>query len=434
MENTKKMLSFIQSSPTSYQAVDTIKGELDKLGFIELKEGETFKLEKGKSYYVTRNYSSIIAFKVGTRLNRMSYHIVASHSDAPSFKLKPKNKKNNSGYEVINTEVYGGPIYNTWMDRLLSIAGRVIVKENDQVVIKPVHIKKPMCIIPNLAIHMNRSVNDGVKLNPQIDLLPMVSMNQNFDVMDVVAKEVNVIKENILDTDLFLYPVDQGAVWGDNNEFVSIYHLDDLQCAYTTLQGFIKGSNQDTVSVYCCFDNEEVGSGTKQGADSTFLMDTLQRINSGLGNNPEQLQQALASSMIVSADNAHSIHPNHPEKSDPTNVVSINDGIVLKYNANQHYSTDGLSAALFKEICHDEQIQFQSFTNRSDERGGGTLGAISTSHVSILSVDIGCAQLAMHSAFETAGVQDTDMMILAMEKFFNAHLVSDANHQYRIER
>ncbi|SJZ34858.1 M18 family aminopeptidase [Anaerorhabdus furcosa] len=434
MENTKKMLSFIQSSPTSYQAVDTIKGELDKLGFIELKEGETFKLEKGKSYYVTRNYSSIIAFKVGTRLDRMSYHIVASHSDAPSFKLKPKNKKNNSGYEVINTEVYGGPIYNTWMDRLLSIAGRVIVKENDQVVIKPVHIKTPMCIIPNLAIHMNRSVNDGVKLNPQIDLLPMVSKNQSFDVMDVVAKEVNVNKENILDTDLFLYPVDQGAVWGDNNEFVSIYHLDDLQCAYTTLQGFIKGSNQDTVSVYCCFDNEEVGSGTKQGADSTFLMDTLQRINSGLGNNAEQLQQALASSMIVSADNAHSIHPNHPEKSDPTNVVSINDGIVLKYNANQHYSTDGLSAALFKEICHDEQIKFQSFTNRSDERGGGTLGAISTSHVSILSVDIGCAQLAMHSAFETAGVQDTDMMILAMEKFFSAHLVSDANHQYRIER
>ncbi|MEG0239371.1 M18 family aminopeptidase [Anaerorhabdus sp.] len=434
MENTKKMMSFIQSSPTCYQAVDTIKGELVKEGFQEIKESDTYHLEKGKKYFVIRNYSSIIAFKIGERLNQMSYHVVASHSDAPSFKLKPKHKKTNSGYEVMNTEVYGGPIYNTWMDRLLSVAGRVLVKENDTIRILPVHMKEPLCLIPNLAIHMNRSVNEGVKLNPQIDMLPMISKNKEYDLMDVIAKKVNIDKEQILDTDLFLYPIDNGYVWGDQNEFVSMYHLDDLQCAYTTLQGFIKGSNRDTVSVYCCFDNEEVGSGTKQGADSTFLMDTIQRINSGLGYDFEMLQKALASSMIVSADNAHSIHPNHPEKSDPTNVVSINEGIVLKYNANQHYSTDGLSAALFKEICQDEKIKFQSFTNRSDERGGGTLGAISTSHVSILSVDIGCAQLAMHSALETAGVLDTDMMIYALEKFFNAHIVSDASYQYRVER
>ncbi|MEG0176267.1 M18 family aminopeptidase [Anaerorhabdus sp.] len=434
MDKIQEMLTFIQSSPTCYQAVDTIKKELEKEGFIELNENESYHIEKGKKYFVTRNYSSILAFKVGQRLNDLNYQIVASHSDAPSFKLKPKNKKNNSGFEVINTEVYGGPIFNTWLDRLLSVAGRVLVKEENGIALKLVFIKEPVCLIPNLAIHMNRGVNEGVKLNPQIDLLPMLSKNKDFDLMDIIASNCNVNKEDILDTDLFLYPVDNGYVWGDNKEFVSVNHLDDLQCAYTTLQGFLQGGHEDTISVYCCFDNEEVGSGTKQGADSTFLMDNIKRINAGLGLNEENLQTALASSIIVSADNAHSIHPNHPEKADPTNVVSINEGIVLKYNANQSYSTDGLSAAIFREMCKDDSVKFQTFTNRSDERGGGTLGAISTSHVSILSVDIGCAQLAMHSALETAGTKDTEMMITALEKYFSSHLVRGAGYQYKIER
>ncbi|MEA4874597.1 M18 family aminopeptidase [Anaerorhabdus sp.] len=432
LNRVEKMLEFVFNSPTSYQAVDSIKKELNEEGFKELIESDSWQIEKGGKYYVVRNHSSIIAFKIGNKLEHPSFHVMASHSDAPSFKIKPRSKNDNAGYEIINTEVYGGPIYNTWMDRLLSIAGRLIIRDKDEIIIKPICLNYPVCLIPNLAIHMNRMVNDGVKLNPQVDLMPMCSKDKDFDMMKLIAKEYEINVEDIIDTDLFLYPYEKGRVWGSDNEFVSAYHLDDLQCAYTTLQGFKQGENSDTISMYCCFDNEEVGSGTKQGADSTFLMDILARIQSGLKMSDDELKQALASSMIVSADNAHAVHPNHPEKSDPTNKVEMNEGIVIKYNANQSYTTDGISASLFKEICRQSGLSWQTYTNRSDERGGGTLGAISIAHVSILSVDIGCAQLAMHSALETAGSKDVDTMIEASKSFYDSHIVRTGQNSYRV--
>lgn len=432
MKSVENMLEFIFKSSTSYQAVDEIKNELVEEGFNELIENENWVIKKGGKYFVTRNHSSIIAFKIGSELDQLSFHIMASHSDAPSFKIKPRNKKNSAGYEIINTEVYGGPIYNTWMDRLLSIAGRVIIKSNDEIVARPVRLNYPVCIIPNLAIHVNRTVNDGVKLNPQVDLMPICSNDKDFNLLSLIASECNVNVSDIIDTDLFLYPFEKGSSWGKENEFVSAYHLDDLQCAYTTLQGFKQGSNDNTVSMYCCFDNEEVGSGTKQGADSTFLLDVLERIKSGLNMSEDELKRALASSMIVSADNAHAVHPNHPEKSDPTNMVEMNQGIVIKYNANQSYTTDGISASLFREICRQSDVAVQSYTNRSDERGGGTLGAVSIAHVSILSVDIGCAQLAMHSAFETAGSKDVEAMIEVSKKFYNSHVIRTGSNSYKV--
>lgn len=431
MNNAEKMIDFIFNSPTSYQAVEQIVHELKADGFEELVESESWKMNKGGKYFTTRNHSSVIAFKLGQELSQPSFHIMASHSDAPSFKIKPMHKKNSAGYEIINTEVYGGPIYNTWMDRLLSVAGRVIVRQNDELIIQTVNFDAPLCLIPNLAIHMNRTVNDGVKLNAQVDLMPMCSRDKEFDLLTSVASKCNVRVEDIVDTDLFLYPFEKGKTWGSEHEFVSSYHLDDLQSAYATLQGFKQGGNTNTISMYCCFDNEEVGSGTKQGADSTFLTDVMERIQSALSMSDDELKQALASSMIVSADNAHATHPNHSEKADPTNKVELNDGIVIKYNANQSYTTDGLSAALFRDLCKKSGVPCQSYTNRSDERGGGTLGAVSIAHVSILSVDIGCAQLAMHSAYETAGTKDIDYMIQVSKTFYDAHLVRTGQHRYK---
>ncbi|MEG1427774.1 MAG: M18 family aminopeptidase, partial [Oscillospiraceae bacterium] len=369
----------------------------------------------------TRNGSSLIAFAVPEK-EWKGFGIIASHSDSPCFKLKETAQMQvEKNYTKLNVESYGGMIMSSWLDRPLSVAGRVVIKEGERIKTRLVNIDRDLLIIPNLAIHMQRGINDGYRFNPQIDLLPLLGSGE-VDFQEFLAQETKVAKEDILSSDLFLYPRVEGTFFGAENEFIASPRLDDLQCVFASLSAFLQSENVQNVRVLAVFDNEEVGSGTKQGADSTFLSDVLTRLNDALGNTTEDYRCALANSMMLSADNAHAVHPNFPEKTDPTCKNYLNHGVVIKFNANQKYTTDALSAGKFKMICDSAKIPYQIFHNRSDMPGGSTLGNISTAHVSIDTVDIGIPQLAMHSAVETAGAEDTAYMQNAMIAFYNAIL------------
>lgn len=434
-KTAEELLEFLKESPTAFHAVANIVKELKNAGFEELREEKTWELEAGKSYYVTRNQSSVIAFKIPKK-EFVSFHIMASHSDSPSFKIKeqPEMEAENS-YIRLNVEKYGGMLCAPWFDRPLSVAGRLVVQEEDgSLVSRLVNVDRDLVMIPNLAIHMNRQVNDGYKYNAQKDMLPLYgSLQAKGSFMDIIAQTAGVKKESILGHDLFLYNRQPGSIWGAEEEYISSRSLDDLQCAFASLKGLLAGENPDSVSVMAVFDNEEVGSGTKQGADSTFLEDTLRRVNSGLGRNEEEYLMALASSFMISADNAHAVHPAHTDLADPTNRPHINQGIVIKYNADQKYTTDAVSAALFKSLCQKADVPFQTFTNRSDMAGGSTLGNISNAHVSLNTVDIGLAQLAMHSPYETAGILDTQYLIHVAGTFFGSCLKAEGNGCYRFQ-
>lgn len=405
-----------------------------KNGFNFLNETNKWKLEKGKKYFVKRNNSSIIAFTIPTDITNLSFNITASHSDSPTFKVKPNFELEIANqYVNLNTEVYGGPILSTWLDRPLSLAGRLIVKENNNVVSKLVNIDQDLLVIPNVAIHMNPEVN-GMKYNPQTDLVPVYSLKTNTgkSLNSLLAFYANVKEGDIISQDLFVYNRNRGNIVGANEEFILAPQLDDLECAYGCLNGFIQAKNGRSVNVYCCFDNEEVGSKTQQGAASKFLIDVLTRINNNLGKDYEDLCCALGNSLMVSADNAHAVHPAMPGKTDQLNKVVLNGGIVIKHNANQSYTSDAVSTALFKEICKKANVKTQDFTNRSDVRGGSTLGCISTSQVSINSIDIGLAQLSMHSSSETAGSKDLSILIEGIKAFYSSHITFNDN-KYTIE-
>jgi aspartyl aminopeptidase len=332
-------------------------------------------------------------------------------------------------------EKYGGMICSPWLDRPLSVAGRIIVRTEDGIETKLINVDRDLMIIPNLAIHMNREVNDGYKFNAQVDMLPLFcEKGEESDVfIRMIAKEAGVKAEDILDTDLFLYNRMKGTMLGLNNEFIASGRLDDLQCAYASLQGFLNAEPKDSVAVHCVYDNEEVGSGTKQGAAGTFLKDTLRRINSALGKSEEEYLMSIASSFLVSADNAHAVHPNHAEKSDPTNRPYLNKGIVIKYSANQKYTTDAVSGAVMRAICKEADVPFQVFTNRSDMLGGSTLGNISQSQVALNTVDIGLPQLAMHSPYETAGAKDTAYLIEAARVLFSSTMEGTGDGNYKLK-
>lgn len=427
LEAAKELLAWIDRSPTSFHAVAVMKEELEKAGAIGLSEAQRWHLEPGKRYYVTRNDSSIIAFRVGRELENYSFNIVASHSDSPTFKLKENAELEIRGhYTTLDTEGYGGMLCSTWFDRPLSLAGRAIVKLGDTYETKLVNIDRDLLIIPNVAIHMNREANNGFKYNLQTDLLPLLEAGTPTKdaICQLVSETLGVAKEDIYGLDLFLYNRMKPTILGLNNELIASGRLDDLQCGFTSMKAFIEGENEKSINVFACFDNEEVGSGTKQGAASTFLKDTLTRINRALGKSEEDYHCALASSFMISADNAHAVHPNHPEKTDALNCVYMNEGIVVKACASQSYTTDAMSAAVFKGICEKAGVPVQFFANRSDARGGGTLGNIQSRTVSINSVDIGLAQLAMHSAYEMAGVKDTYYMEEALRTFYSSHLES----------
>lgn len=418
-QTAKELIQFIEKSPTCFQAVATMKEILEQEGYSELKERDKWNLEKGGHYFVTRNDSALIAFAIPQE-GLKGFRIMASHSDSPSFKIKdnPEMTVENK-YVKLNVERYGGMLCAPWFDRPLSVAGRVVVKEKDEFVTKLVDVDRDLVMIPNLAIHMNRQANEGYQYSAQKDMLPLygeIAAKDTF--METIAQAAGVKAEDILGHDLFLYNRQKGCIWGAQEEFLSIGRLDDLQCAFASLKGFLGGEKKEYAAVHCVLDNEEVGSSTKQGAASTFLYDVLVRMVRGLGMDYEDYLRALADSFMISADNGHALHPNYTEKADPVNRPVLNQGIVIKYSGNQKYCTDAVSAAMFKDLCSQAEVPYQTFTNNSDIPGGSTLGNISNTKVALNSVDIGLPQLAMHSPYETVGVKDTYYLIEAAKKLF----------------
>lgn len=422
---SQELLTFIENSPSMFHSIQTIRTYLDKAGFTYLPEEESWKIEKGKNYYTIRNHSSIIAFKVGKKLNDYHFQMCASHSDSPTFKIKSVPELKGQGeYLKLDVEAYGGMIDSTWFDRPLTVAGRALIQNKNKIENKLVYIDKDLLLIPNVAIHFNREVNKGVALNRQVDLCPLFSTGKckEGDFRKMIAKHLGVKEENLLALDLFLVNRQKPVIWGYKDEFISSPKLDDLQCAFTTLKAFLASKNDADVSVYSCFDNEEVGSNTKQGAMSTFLQDTLHRINLGLNKTDEDYYRAIAKSFLVSADNAHAVHPNHPEKTDSVNCSYMNKGLVIKESANQKYTTDAFSRSVLIEICKMSKTPYQTFANRSDILGGSTLGNLSNTQVSVHAVDIGLPQLSMHSTYETAGVEDTATTIETLTTYYNTDI------------
>lgn len=415
------LLEFLNNGQSAYQAIENIKSILNKSGFVQLFENEKFDLSRGSKYYVIRNSSSIIAFDLGN-IEEYFFNITASHSDSTCFKIKENCEvRVKDKYVQINTEGYGGMLLAPWFDRPLSVAGRIFIKQENSAIEKLVAIDRDLLIIPNLAIHMNRSANDGYSYNKQVDMLPLFGDGkcEKGDFINCVAKEAGVDADEIISSDLFLYNRTKAVTFGSRNEFICGPRLDDLECSYGTLMGFLDAGEHKGINVFACFDNEEVGSVTLQGAGSTFLSDILKRINISLNKSEEDYLRAVADSMMLSCDNAHAVHPNHPEKSDATNGVYMNEGIVIKTNANQKYTSGAGTIARFKLICEKAEVPYQVFANRSDVAGGSTLGNIAMANVSVKAVDIGLPQLAMHSPYETAGAEDIEYLIKAVKCFYS---------------
>lgn len=423
MENTEKLIDFIERATDCYHAVAEIKKALSENGFKELCEGKKWEIESGGCYYVTRNYSSIIAFKI-PRSDYRSFMICASHTDSPSFKLKPDFEINADGAVKLSVEGYGGMIMSSWLDRPLSVSGRAVTVRDGRVETHLVNIARDLLVIPSLAVHMSRDVNKGYEFNIKRDMCPLCG-EKSGELIKMVAENAHVDAESIKGFDLSLYNRMRGTVFGTDNEYFSAPRIDDLQCVYGTLKGFLNSDNKNNVSVFAAFDNEEVGSGTKQGAKSSFLRDTLERINFAAGKNGDDYKRNIADSFMLSCDNAHAVHPNYADKSDSENRVYLNGGIVIKYNANQRYTTDAVSEAAVKYICEKADVPYQLYTNRSDMSGGSTLGNLSNEKVSMNTADIGLAQLAMHSSYETAGARDTSYMIDFIREFYKSDLFID---------
>lgn len=425
VEASKRLIGFLDANPSPFHVIATLGKMYENAGFKRLSEKERFEVKKGENYYVTRNNSSIIAFKIPKK-DFKGFNITAAHSDSPTFKIKANAEITaEKNFIKLNVEKYGGMLMAPWFDRPLGIAGRVMVKNGTKIEEHLLHIDRDIIMMPNLAIHMNREANDGYKYNAQTDTQPIFAeLGSDVTLYDIIAKELDISKDAILDTDLFLTNRVKGTIWGADNEFIAAGRLDDLQCVFAGAESIIEAKNKENIAIHCVFDNEEVGSGTKQGAASTFLKDVLTRVNKALGGDEESYLQAVARSFMVSADNAHSVHPNYTEKADPCNRPVVNKGVVIKYNANQKYTTDAVSGAVFRDICTEAKVPVQTFTNRSDVAGGSTLGNISNAQVSLNAVDIGMAQWAMHSPYESGGVKDTYYLEAAMKKFFETDISS----------
>ncbi len=415
----EKLFDYIEKSPTAYHAADNTASLLRGAGCTELFEGSEWKLCSGKGYFVRRGGSSLIAFRIPDDGAVSSFMISAVHSDSPTFKIKENAEQKAAGDAVrLSVEKYGGMLSQTWFDRPLSAAGRVAVRTENGMSVRLADLEGMQAIIPSLAIHLNRDSGNGAKLNPAVDMLPLYRCDgRGEEFSKLAASAVGADADDVLSCDMFLYVPERGHSW---NGYISAPRLDDLQCAFATLEAFMTADGGASCPVYCLFDNEEVGSATKQGAASTFLYDTLTRIcrERECGD----LQRLISQSFMVSCDNAHAVHPNHPELCDPNHQVKMNGGIVIKYNANQHYTTDAVSAGIFRLVCEKAGVPCQMYANRADMPGGATLGSIANTKVSVNTVDIGLAQLAMHSAFETAGDCDTEYMVKALKKFFSARI------------
>ena len=420
------LFKFIAASPTAFHAVAECSKALRAAGFTELSEGEAWDLTPGEGYFVTRNGSSIVAFRaVG---GAKGYMITAAHCDSPSFRIRENSEAVDKHFVRLSVEGYGGMLYSTWLDRPLSVAGRVLVRTESGIKSLLLDFEEPICVIPNVAIHMNKNANKDMSFNPAIDLQPLYAeaTDSRTTFRQRVAEKLGVSEGDILSTGLYLYNPAAGFEWGD---FISAPRLDDLHCVYTSLRAFINAASFKSVPVFAVFDNEEVGSHTKQGAASTFLRDVLSRVGDKLGMD---LRTALPSSLMLSCDNAHALHPNHPEYADKANAPVMNGGVVIKYTASQRYATDAVSAAMFTLICEKAGVKTQNYANRPDIPGGSTLGNISNSQVSLNTIDIGLAQLAMHSSYETAGARDTQAMIDCCRTFFESAIAVKGDGEYDI--
>jgi aspartyl aminopeptidase len=423
----QELIDFIYESPSAFHAVESVKKQLDTNGFNELKNEDRWQLQNGGKYFVTKNDSAVFAFVVGkSSPAEKGFKLIGAHTDSPSFRIKPNPEMTSENtYVRLNTEVYGGPILNTWMDRPLAVAGRVTLKGENLLnpLTKLVNINRPILIIPNLAIHMNREINKGFELNRQKDTLPLLSLiNEELEkgsyLLNTVAVELKVSAADILDFDLFLYEFEKGSIIGLNNEFISSPRLDDLAMVHAGIKALISTEASEATNVMACFDNEEVGSSTKQGADSELLSNLLERIILALGGDREDFFRAISRSFMISADLAHAVHPNSGEKADPINRPVINKGPAIKLAANQSYTTDSNSAAVYEQICKQAGVPVQKFVNRSDSPGGSTIGPISSTHLAIRSVDMGTPILAMHSIRELGGVLDHSFVLSSFEEFF----------------
>ena len=416
---SRQLLTFLDASPSCYHAAANAAAELLAVGYTRLYEGEPWHLAEGGRYFTLRGDSSLIAFRIPCRDFR-GFMIAAGHSDSPTFKVRETAEVPSAGNCLrLSVEPYGGTVMRSWLDRPLSVAGRVMVREKGKVVSRLVNVDRDLLVIPGVAIHMDREVNKGTALKANVDLLPLFACGKEPGAFRrLIAEAAGVEEVDLLTTDLFLYPRTKGTLTGVNEEFVASARLDDLQCVFGCLEGFLAAKDGESVPVLAVFHNEEVGSGTRQGADSTFLTDVLRRASASMGRTEEEYRAAVANSFLVSADNAHAIHPNHPEYADGREFPVLNGGVVVKYNAAQRYTTDAVSDAVFRQVCREAGVPVQRYSNRADLPGGSTLGNISTAHLSVHSVDIGLPQLAMHAAYEVAGAKDTAYLVRAMTAYF----------------
>lgn len=415
------LLTFLDRSPSRYHAVENLRLELEAAGYARLEEGRAWTLAPGGRYYVVRNGSALAAFRVPRR-DGAGFMISASHSDSPTFRVKENAElEGPDGYLRLNVEGYGGMLCAPWLDRPLTVAGRVLVSTDGGIEPRLVYVDRDLLLIPNVAIHMNREANTGYKYDPKCDMAPLMGLGaEKGTFRSLAAQAAGCAPEDILGTDLTLCLRQKGLVWGEKGEFLSAPRLDDLQCAWGCFRGFMEAGESAAVPVYALLDNEEVGSLTRQGADGTLLSDVVERVCAALGRDRAA---AVANSFMVSADNAHAVHPNHPELHDATHRPMMNGGVVIKFGVR--YATDGAAQAVFTALCRQAGVPVQHFSNRSDLPGGGTLGLIANAHVSVNTVDIGLAQLSMHSCFETAGAQDTGHLIKAMTAFYSASFHED---------
>lgn len=421
MERINNLCAFLNAAHSSFHAVAYIADLLQQNGYSVLSETAQWELVPGGKYYLTRGGTAIMAFRIPSE-TPAGFMLSASHSDRPCFKVK-ENSELSGAYTRLAVERYGGQLLFTWTDRPLSIAGRVLVETENGIKSRLVDIDRDLLMIPNVAIHMNRQVNDGYKWNPAVDMLPLLGSKDAKGKLDALLKEA--AGGNILGHDLFLYIREPARIWGIDNEYISSAALDDLECAWCCTKGFLNAAESRSIPMLCIFDNEEVGSSSRQGACSTLLIDTLERICESRNLN---LKQMLTQSFMVSADNGHALHPNHPELSDPTNAPLLGEGLIIKFNATLKYCTDGLSSALFRKVCEKAGVKHQTYFNRADIAGGSTLGNLSQQQVSIPTVDIGLPQVAMHSCYETGAVADAIALEEAMTAYYGATLEIDGDN------
>ena len=417
------LFEFLQEGVTPYHAAATAAAWLYAAGFARLEEADYWNLEPGKGYYILRNGSAVVAWRIPDHAIG-GWRITASHSDAPGWKIK-SDAVTNDGCRRLSVEGYGGMIMSSWLDRPLTVAGRVLVRTEDGVETRLVHFDRDLLVIPSLAIHMQRDVNKGHTYNPQIDMQPLWGPADSRTLTDLLCEELGVAAEDILDRDLQLVTRQAPAVIGPDGQYFMAPRIDDLECAATTLLGFIDaaaGTDSACAPVWAMLDNEEVGSSSRQGAESSFLRDVLDRILEAIPHSAQMKHRALANSFMLSADNGHATHPNFAAKSDPAAPVRLGGGVVLKYNASQKYTTNALSGGICRAICEKAGVPVQTFTNRADEPGGSTLGNLQSHSLPIPMADIGLAQLAMHSAVETAAVADAESMVKAVAAFYRVHL------------